>query len=102
MASIKHLNDENFEATITNGKVLIDFSAEWCGPCKMMLPILESLAKEMEGKISVYKVDVDAAQKVTSKFDITSVPTLILFENGQEKKRIVGLKDLATLKSQVS
>ena len=98
MGSLQLLTEDAFDTTVSKGKVLIDFYADWCGPCKMMTPILEALAQEMAGSLSVYKLDVDEAQKVATKFDITSVPTLILFENGQPIKTIIGLKDLKTLK----
>ncbi len=103
MSSLKLLEEQNFDSTIASkGKILIDFYADWCGPCKMMTPILEALAQEMAGKLTIYKLDVDTAQKVSAKFDITSVPTLILFDGGVEKKRIIGLKDLQTMRSLVS
>ena len=102
--STLHVSDSSFEKEVLKSStpVLVDFYADWCGPCKMMTPVLETLASEMAGKLAIYKLDVDNAQKVAAKFDITSVPTLILFENGEMKKKIVGLKDLQTLKSLVS
>lgn len=102
MSNIKHLTDDTFEAEIASGSALVDFHAEWCGPCKMMNPIIEALALETKGSLHVCKVDVDHAQKVAARFDITSVPTLILFENGKEKKRMVGLQDLKSLKSHLA
>lgn len=101
MSNIRHLTDETFDAEIAQGSTLVDFHAEWCGPCKMMNPIIEALAMETAGSLRVCKVDVDHAQRVAARFDITSVPTLILFENGKEKKRMIGLQDLKSLKSQV-
>lgn len=92
------IDDANFNETIAQGVVLIDFYADWCGPCRMLSPILEALATEMGDKLQVAKVDVDHAPKTTSSFQITSVPTMILFKNGKEMNRIVGLKDLETLK----
>ena len=98
---IKHFDDENFTSSIAQGTTLVDFYADWCGPCRMMTPVIEEFAKEMEGKISVGKLDIDASQKTTHTFQVTSIPTLILFNDGQEVKRIVGLKDLAALKKLV-
>lgn len=95
---LKHLDDENFSSEIADGVTLVDFYADWCGPCRMMTPIIEEFAKDMQGKVSVGKLDIDASQKTTQAFQVTSIPTLILFKNGQELKRIVGLKDLVTLK----
>ena len=98
MSDIVYLTEETFPSTITTGSVLVVFSAEWCGPCKMLLPILEQLATDVRGKTTVAKVDVDEAQKIASNYDITSVPTIILFVDGEEKYRTVGLKDLNSLK----
>lgn len=96
------IDDENFTQTISNGVTLVDFYADWCGPCRMLSPILEALAGEMSDKLQVAKLDVDHAPKTTSNFQITSVPTMILFKNGKEVNRIVGLKDLETLKKTVT
>ena len=95
---IKMIDDENFSQTISNGVVLVDFFAEWCGPCRMLAPILDTLAKELHDKMTLAQIDVDQAPKTTTTFQITSVPTLILFKQGKEVNRIVGLKDLDTLK----
>lgn len=99
---ITHVDDNNFQEVVKNGLVLLDFFADWCGPCRMLTPILEALAADMKESLTVAKLDVDHAQKTTSSFQITSVPTLILFKNGQEVNRIVGLKDLEALKKIVS
>lgn len=96
---IQILDDENFSQALSkNGAVLVDFSATWCGPCKMLEPVLDALAVEVQGKAVVAKIDVDQSPKTTTSFQITSVPTLILFKQGKELQRIVGLKDLDTLK----
>ena len=95
---IKKVDDENFSETIANGVVLVDFFAEWCGPCRMLAPILDALAEELNDKMVFAQIDVDQAPKTTTTFQITSVPTLILFKKGKEINRIVGLKDLETLK----
>lgn len=95
-------DDENFNNTIAQGVVLVDFYADWCGPCRMLSPILEALASEMNDKMQVVKLDVDHAPKTTTTYQITSVPTMIVFKNGKEADRIVGLKDLDTLKKIVS
>ena len=99
--SVKYLNDENFNSEIANGVTLVDFYADWCGPCRMIAPIIEELATELNGKASIAKLDIENAQQTTSSFHVTSIPTIILFKNGQEVKRIVGLKDKETLKSMV-
>jgi thioredoxin len=95
-------DDENFTNTIAQGVVLVDFYADWCGPCRMLSPILEALASEMNDKMQVVKLDVDHAPKTTTTYQITSVPTMIVFKNGKEADRIVGLKDLETLKKIVA
>lgn len=92
--NIPHLTDENFQQTISKGLTLVDFYATWCGPCRMIAPIVEQLATKIEGKASVAKLDIDQAQQTTASLQITSVPTLILFKDGKEIKRVVGVKDL--------
>lgn len=99
---IKKLSGDDFKEAIAEGIVLIDFFAEWCPPCRMLEPILEELASEMQGKMRLCKIDIDQAQTVTSEFQVTSVPTLILFKNGKEVNRSEGLKDIQVLKEFVS
>lgn len=99
---VKHFSDENFEEGVKNGVVLIDFYADWCGPCRMLTPIVEELAKELSGKAVIAKVDTDQAVNVATKYEVTSIPTLILFKNGEAIKRVVGLKDLDALRKMVS
>ncbi|MCH9611233.1 MAG: Thioredoxin [Chlamydiales bacterium] len=99
---IKELNDENFEEGVAAGVVLADFYADWCGPCRMLTPIVEELAQEMSGKMVVAKVDTDKAANVAAKFEVTSIPTLILFKDGAVVKKVVGLKDLDTLRALVN
>lgn len=90
--NIKHISDANFDAEVLKSElpVLVDFWAEWCGPCKMIAPILEEVAKEYEGKLVIAKVDVDANQAVPAKFGIRGIPTLILFKNGEAAAQKVG------------
>lgn len=96
---IQILDDENFSQSLSkSAAMLVDFSATWCGPCKMLEPVLDALATEVQGKAVIAKIDVDQSPKTTTSFQITSVPTLILFKQGKELQRIVGLKDLDTLK----
>ena len=99
---IKHLDDENFASEVASGVTLVDFYADWCGPCRMMTPVIEEIANEMSGKLKVAKLDIDSAQKTTATYQVTSIPTLILFKGGKELKRIVGLKDGDTLKKLIS
>lgn len=100
--NIKHLDDQNFAEGISSGLVLVDFFADWCGPCKQLTPILEELAQEIGEQATVAKLDIDRSLKTTSSFEVTSVPTLILFKDGKEAQRVVGLKNKETLKKLIS
>ncbi|MBU6383593.1 MAG: thioredoxin [Verrucomicrobia bacterium] len=89
---IKHFSDGEFHAQVKNGVVLVDFHANWCGPCRSLAPVLEQVAKDMSGKATVGKIDIDNEPKTATQFQITSVPTMILFKNGKEVGRLVGLR----------
>jgi len=97
--SLKEFSDDTFDNEISHGVTLVDFFAQWCGPCHMQTPILEQLAEELQGKVKIAKLDIDNNQKVTSKFGVTSVPTLILFKDGTEVERVVGLRDADALRA---
>lgn len=86
------LTADNFKEKVVEAKgtVLVDFFATWCGPCKMIAPAVEQLATEYEGKAAVYKLDVDEAQEIGMEYRIMSIPTLVIFKNGQEAERIRG------------
>jgi len=101
MSQVQHIDEESFPQIISTGTVLVDFFAEWCGPCRMLTPILEQLAQEFKGTITIAKVDVDQAQSIAVQYDVTSIPTMILFKDGEIKSRVVGLKDLQSLKEMI-
>ncbi len=92
--NISTLTDSSFDDEIKGATepVLVDFWAEWCGPCKMIAPILEEIAGERAGQIRIAKVDVDANLEVARRFEVMSIPTLILFKDGAPKLRLVGAK----------
>jgi len=96
------LDEETFEQGISSGLTLVDFYADWCGPCRMLTPVLEELAGDLNGKATIAKIDIDKAQKTASTFQVTSIPTLILFKEGKEVGRLVGLRDKDTIKEFVS
>ena len=96
--SMKHLTDSNFDQEIKNGVTLVDFHANWCGPCRMLAPVLEQVAKEVKGKAVIAKVDIDSEQKTATHFQITSVPTMILFKDGKEVNRLIGLRNAEAVK----
>lgn len=89
------ITSENFEQEVLNSElpVLVDFFATWCGPCKMMSPIVEQIEKEMEGKVKVYKIDTDEEQELAIKYGIMSIPTFIIFKEGKVSATAVGMRD---------
>ena len=98
------LTSETFDATLagTNLPVLVDFHAEWCGPCKMLGPIIEQVAAAKEGEAVVAKVDIDAARDIAVRFKVTSIPTLIVFKNGEPVATVRGVHTKAAIESMIT
>ncbi len=96
---ITHLTTDTFDEEIGRAAspVLVDFWAEWCGPCKMIAPVLEELAGELDGQVAIAKVNVDDAPDIARRFEVMSIPTLIVFNEGEPAKRMVGAKGKAAL-----
>ncbi|HAR5876061.1 TPA: thioredoxin, partial [Staphylococcus pseudintermedius] len=90
--AIIEVKDSNFDEQIQSGVKLVDFWATWCGPCKMIAPVLEDLAVDYEGKADILKLDVDQNQATAAKFEVMSIPTLIVFKDGQPVDKVVGFQ----------
>ena len=89
------ISSENYEEEVLKADkpVIIDFYADWCGPCKMMAPIIGEIAEELQRKAKVGKINVDENQELAMKYEVMSIPTLIIYKNGKEAKRFVGVRD---------
>lgn len=100
----ENVTDTNFEQEVINSStpVLVDFWAEWCGPCKMLAPILEELTKSMAGKVKIVKMDVDQNPKIPSEIGIRGIPTMILYKDGKQLGTKVGAVPKATLEEWIN
>lgn len=95
---MKIVNKQEFESIKNNGVVLVDFFADWCGPCKMLSPVLEELSKEYEGKVNIVKVNVDQEGELASQYGVMSIPNMFILKDGAPVKQIVGYQPKAALK----
>lgn len=99
----EHITDQNFQEKVLQAgrPVLVDFYATWCGPCKVMAPVIDELAKEKEGTYDVYKLDVDQNPDTAGKYGVMSIPTILFFKNGEEVERKVGVQGKEVLMQQL-
>ena len=103
MSDLLEITESNFEAEVvsSNIPVLIDFWAVWCGPCKMIAPLIEELAGEYEGRLKVGKCDVDSNQAIAAKYGIRSIPTLLIFKDGEVVEQLIGALPKADIKDKI-
>ena len=97
----KQFSDDNFQQEVVEASkqqpVLVDFFADWCGPCKMQAPIIDELAQDMEGKAVVGKLDIDQYQQTASQYNVMSIPTIIVFKDGEAQETLTGMRDKDSL-----
>ena len=100
---MESINESTFDEKVVQSSTpaLVDFWAEWCGPCQMLTPVLEELSKENESKMNIFKVNVDENQQLAVKFGIRSIPTLLFFKGGEIQEQVVGLKSKSDLQASI-
>lgn len=91
--AVEHITQDNFDEAVSSAEtVLVDFFATWCGPCKMLAPVLDSIAENLPENRKIVKIDVDENMEIARKYGVMSIPTLVLFKNGQAAQRLVGVR----------
>lgn len=98
---VEHLNDSDFAQTVSKGLTVVDFWAEWCGPCRMISPIIEELSNDYNGQANFAKVNVDHNPEVSMKYNIRSIPTILFFKNGEVVDKVVGAVPKSRLEERV-
>jgi len=101
--TLLHIGSEKFEEEVirSNTPVLVDFYADWCGPCRLIEPVIERLSQEYAGKVKFVKVDADANQELAAKYEVMSIPTVMLFKGGNAKERIIGAAPSSVYKQKI-
>lgn len=99
---MKIINKNEFDAVIANGVVMVDFFATWCGPCKMLSPVLEEVASEVEGKANIVKVDIDESSELAQRYGIMAVPTMLIFKDGKIMKQLQGFMPKQQLVNEIN
>ncbi len=100
---VKHFTTENFEKEVLGSElpVLVDFYADWCGPCKMMAPVMEKLAEEFDGRIIIGKCNVDEESELAGRYRVTSIPAFIVFQNGEAAATFIGARSASEMKKEI-
>jgi thioredoxin 1 len=102
MGKYIELTDENFESTVNNGVSLVDFWAPWCGPCRMIAPVIDELAGEFEGRANICKVNTDEQQDLATKYGIRSIPTILIMKDGEMVDQVVGASSKQALADKIN